>query len=265
MEDTKFKHLQSFSAFAEALGRLKDLPKRNHPREEVFGIPQRAYGYLTPSFKENYRIDKLQTRNVISCVFLSGANENGAFLAHLDKASIEQVPAMMSHLEYVLGDSYEMTIVTQHSLQGQEYVPQLIEMLTPFAKQLEQKKKGNLQMLRIGTDLQGELFYPGQWSHAVNEGLDELEAWFETRGPMPDGSYRTSLDCFNEVDGFYIPPEAFEEDAAYQWLWCHKNRNELVRLVTNLFPDKVKHGKLIEMVKRRRGCRELEEGMLIPI
>jgi len=256
-----FKH--GLGSLLEAIGRLKDIPKRNYPEDEVFGVPQRAYGYLTPGFRKQYGIDKLQTGNICSCVFLSGVNENGAFLAHLDKVSIEYVPAMMSHLEDVLGNSYAMTMVTKQSLEGQEYVPQLIDMLTPFAKQLDQKKKGAMQALRIGTDLQGELFYPE--THVVNEILDELESWYEMRGPMSKGSYRTSLDCFNEIDGFYIPPEAFEEDAAYKWLWRLKSREDIVKLITSLFPDKVKHGKLIEMVKGRGGHHEFEEGMVIPV
>jgi len=253
----------ALNSLIEAQTRLKDLPKISYPKEEIFGIPQRAYGYLTHALKKQYGIDKLQTGNIVSCVFLSGVNENGAFLAHLDKVSAEYVPNMMSHLEDRLGKDYEMTLVIRKSLDGQEYVPEVIDILKPFAKQIDQKKKGNLQMLRMGIDLQGELFYPE--TYAINEVLDELEDWFDTRRSIPEGSYRTSLDCFTEADGFYIPPEAFQEEVAYHWLRGNKDRDEIVKFITDKFPDKAKCGKFIEMVKGRIGNCESKEGMIIPI
>ena len=104
---------ESMRNIFEGMVRMKDMPKRTYPVEESRGVPQRAYGYITPDVKNEFGFDKLQTSNVAYCLPLVGKNKNGVFLAHLDEVSTKQVPYMMQHLEKVLGRDFDMTIVVK--------------------------------------------------------------------------------------------------------------------------------------------------------
>ena len=136
-------------------------------------------------------------------------------------------------------------------------------MIKPYANNIEKIVKGELQLIRLGVDLEGNLFYPE--SHVTNEANDELYEWFHIRGPVPDSIYRISLDCINDLEGLYIPPKAFEEEILYQWGRRSYTRDKMVEILEGLLPEEVERGQLIEMARGRVPYKERDQGMVISI
>lgn len=181
--------------------KLEGIPYREYPECEVLGVPQRAYGYVTPEIKDRYDIDKLQTTNVLTCVAFTGHNERGAFLVHLDDLVAKESPEMMGKLTRLLGYRFHFHVFsTPIHKKEQEYVPWLMnDLLKRYAIDIVEHQKGGFQFLRIGISVGGELFHP------ENDVKDDSLYGEENRlfmGALPEEiTYRTNLVCINEMKG----------------------------------------------------------------
>lgn len=183
---------------------IPGIPYRAYPAKRVLGVPQRAYGYLTDGVYERHGIDKLQTSNVDVCVAVTGHNDKGAFLAHLDSLVEKEFPRAMDILVKILGNKFHFNIFTSPFCQedlkdcheNQNYVPKLIKLLKKYAIDIIEYKKGMLAIC-IGITRSGELFHPK--NHVEDDTLyGEENNLFS--GAMPDQvKYRLHLGCINEM------------------------------------------------------------------
>jgi len=238
---------------------LKGTKTRNAPLEETLGIPQRSYGYTQG------RIRYLQTGNINYCIALLGHNENGAFLAHIDNWCFKrgQIPQMLENLDRVLHAPFDMTLVyNKGEDKRQRYVKELKQMLLPLQKRLSEKRKSSVQILNLGVDKTGNIYYPE--NHVANEALDELEQWFYIRGGVgqsPEYYYRYDLGCVNQSKGTIIPSEGFTEEQLPKWINFTGSRKEVMKKVMRFFRLTPKD--YIEMALGRPYSSSCQDGALV--
>jgi len=218
--------MDDFEQVCNAIKQLEGTEIIAAPLEGILGIPVRSYG------RTEEKIKHLQTSNIIYCIILSGCNDNGAFLAHLDKYSFEQdqIPQMLKDLDSTLQRPFDMNLVYNEGKDERQYfIPELKKMILPFQRQLNEKRKKSSQILDLGVDKTGKLYCPG--TRVVNEAHDQLEEWFYVRrgeGNAPRGYHREDLACVNDAMSIFIPPEAFTEEQCQRWMDLEATRTEVI-------------------------------------
>lgn len=189
--------VETFNQIVDALvPQMKGIPKLSFPEQEVLGVPQRTYGYLTPEIKEKHGIDKLQTSNVNTCLALTGYNENGSFLTHLDECVESQTTDMMERLAEKLGDKFYFSIFADYS--GPEYLPRLRRTLGKYSLGIGEFKKLPIQEFRIGITLSGKLYHPENF--VKNSALYKEENDIFLNALPSQVNIRENLDCINEME-----------------------------------------------------------------
>ncbi len=178
---------------------INGLSKVNYPENEILGVPQRSYGYLTTKIKDKYKIDKLQTTNIRTCTGIMGINKNGSFLSHIDECVDKEVPCMMDKLTKILGDEFNFFIFCNHNYSEQKYLPKVIEFLKKYSLNIEKYEKSLIQEWRIGISLDGKIFHPENCIKNDSLYKDENALFMDI--PESCVKYRTSLGCINEMEG----------------------------------------------------------------
>lgn len=195
MTESRIKNIQKMMDLMEP--KIKGVPIRNYPENEILGVPQRCYGYVNSEIKRIYGIDKLQTTNVHSCIFVAGYNINGSFLAHLDEVIVNDVPKMMEELSKRFIEKFEIYISRNIDLQ-EEWSKEIETTIEHYANSIRIAKKDSIQEFKIGMTLEGQLFHPIEL--VKNDSLygDENLLWVDK--PVSEIEIRKTLSCINHLE-----------------------------------------------------------------
>jgi len=148
----------------------------------------------------------------------------------------------------------------QKKAEDQFFVPKLLEMLGPWAKSVNHRKKGNLQAISLGMDTKGDLFYPE--GYVVNEALDGLERGFEMSGSLMEGWFRTDLTCLNDMDGLVVPEEALEDHHFMGGIYA--TREEMIDSLLERHGNRIETTNYLELVARVSREEEPYRSVVIP-